>query len=198
MAAPSFNAAAPSGTLYSLAAAQALGANSPTIGLATDQTFPTFGMGDEIVVTPTVTAGAYTAGYVMGGIMTFASCFPANNTPGGFIAWLNSITLEFAGSAQTGEFDLGLFLASPAGTMADHGAPSITAAQIKTAALVGIYRMTNPNSAFVTGATYNLDGIGKFLNGVTNNVYAVLIAVGPTMVNPASTTDLTVRLGFNW
>lgn len=148
----------------------------------------------RIAVTPTVTASAYTAGNVLGGIMTFASVLlgAPTLTPTKWSAVLESICVKFKASAVVGEIDVAIFTASPAGgTYTDHGAP--TAAAADQAKLVGIYALTVPQSTLGTMTCYNLDGIGAAIDGASTSLFAVMTVKGtPT---PASTSDVIVELG---
>jgi hypothetical protein len=141
----------------------------------------------DVPVTPTVTASAYTAGYVLGGIMTFASILAATS----FNGVLQSITAKFKGAAVTGSLEVAIFKASPSnGTYADHAAPTWNAADM--ANLVGIYTLSMPNSKLGTMTIYNLDAIGKAIAGASQSLFAVVIVDGtPT---PASTSDFTLEL----
>lgn len=148
------------------------------------------GSGAQVSVTPTVTAGAYSAGNVMGGIMTLANALPAN-----FIGTLQSLSLKFKGSVQTGAFSVSIFSASPAGTFADKGAPAIAAAD--SALLLGTYTLGTPQSALGTHTIYNLDGIAKQIVGSSTSLYAVVTCNG-VPVNPASTSDMSLTAGVLW
>jgi hypothetical protein len=146
--------------------------------------------GASVEVIPAVTAGAYTAGFVVGGIMTFANILPAS-----FIADLQSIALKFKGTLQTTEFDVAIFSASPAGTFADHGAPAIVAAD--TALLLGVFPLTANLSPLGTHTVYSLDGLSKMIVGSSTSLFAVVISkIVP--VAPASTSDMSLRLGVIW
>lgn len=82
----------------------------------------------RVAVTPVVTAGAYTAGFVLGGIITFANALlgTPNGSPTKWSAVLESISVKFKATAATGEVDVAIFTTSPAGTYGDHGAPTLT------------------------------------------------------------------------
>lgn len=164
----------------------ALAANSaPTVNAPT-----TF----RIAVTPTVTASAYTAGNVMGGIMTFALILLPSPTgsPTKWSGILESINVKFKATAVTGEIDVGVFTASPAGgTYTDKVAPTWNLAD--TAKLVGIYALPTPISTLGTMTTYNLDGIGAAIDGASTSLFVVMTVKGtPT---PATTSDVIVELG---
>lgn len=141
----------------------------------------------EVAVTPTVTASAYTAGNVIGGILTFASLLDSVRNAG----ILESITIKFKGTSVTGNITLNLFKASPSnGTYTDKTAPTWNAAD--AANLIGSYVLTTPVSNLGTMTVYNLDGIGKAIQGASQSLFAVITVAGtPT---PASTSDMTVAL----
>jgi hypothetical protein len=141
----------------------------------------------DVAVTPAVTASAYTAGNVLGGIMTFTSLLAVTS----FNGILQSITAKFKGSVVTGSLEIAVFKASPSnGTYTDKSAPTWNAADM--ANLLGIYTLSNPNSKLGAMTTYNLDGIGKAIAGTSQSLFAVVIVDGtPT---PASTSDFTLEL----
>lgn len=141
----------------------------------------------DVAVTPTVTVSAYTAGNVLGGIMTFASLLAATS----FNGVLHSITAKFKGTAVTGSLEVAIFKASPSnGTYSDKSAPTWDAADM--ANLLGVYTLTTPNSKLGTMTIYNLDSIGKAIVGASQSLYVVAIVDGtPT---PASTSDFTLEL----
>ena len=148
------------------------------------------GGGAEVEVTPLVTAGAYTAGFQVGPVMTFPNVFPA--TCNGI---LESITIKFAASLQTTEFDLAIFSAQPSGTFGDHAAPAIATAD--SALLIGIYALTSAQSQLGTHTIYNLDAIGKQICSQSTNLYGVLISRAASAAL-ASTADVSVRIGTVW
>jgi hypothetical protein len=147
----------------------------------------------RIAVTPTVTASAYTAGNVLGGIITFPNALLAAPaaSPTKWSAVLESINVKFKGAAVTGEIDVAVFTASPSGTYTDKTAPTFNTAD--AAKLVGIYSLPTPMSTLGTMTCYNLDGIGAVIDGASTSLYAVVTVKGtPT---PASTSDVIVELG---
>lgn len=141
----------------------------------------------DVSVTPTVTASAYTAGFGLGGIITFASILPTIGLNG----ILESITAKFKGTAVTGSLEVAIFKASPSnGTYTDHVTPTWNAADM--ANLIGIYTLATPNSKLGTMTIYNLDGIGKAFVGASTSLFAVVVVDGtPT---PASTSDFTLEI----
>ncbi len=147
--------------------------------------------GTEVEVVPTVTAGAYNAGQTMGGIITFSNMLATGANNG----WLESITLKFKATLQITEFDVAIFTTSPTGTFTDRVTPAI--ATTDTAFLLGIYRCIAYQSCLGTHTVYNLDGIFKRITGASTSLYAVVITKSAP-VNPASTTDMSLRLGVAW
>lgn len=140
-----------------------------------------------VTVSPTVTAGAYSANNVVGGVLTFSNILNASKT-----GILESLRISFK-SVQTTALKFWLFGDNPSGsTLADHGAPSIAAADISK--LMGCYPMTTAYSTLGTHTIYNLDSIAKSLVGVSQNLYGVVTCDGtPTL---ASTSDMIVAMGL--
>jgi hypothetical protein len=139
--------------------------------------------------TPTITASSYTAGYEVGGLMTFSSVLSALTDYGA----LSKIVLT-SKSVQTAQFKLYVFSSNPsASTWTDHVAPSINVADIPK--LVGVYTLAAADTSLGTVALYNRDlnpNAAILSSGV--NVYCVLVTTGtPTF---ASTSDLTLALTF--
>lgn len=157
------------------------------VSIGTDGTVAIAASTTDVAVTPTVTASAYTAGNVIGGIMTFANILAATS----FNGVLQSITAKFKASAVVGNLEVAIFKGSPSnGTYTDKTAPTWNASDM--ANLVGIYVLSSPNSKLGTMTIYNLDGVGKSLVGGSTSLFAVVIVDGtPT---PASTSDFTLQL----
>lgn len=138
----------------------------------------------KVVVAPTVTAAAYTAGNVVGGLMTFANVFDSANS-----GMLQSIRVR-SKSVQTTPLKLYLFAASPTGTYTDKTAPAASAAD--ALAIIGPFPLTSADSGLGTETTWVLDAIGAAIVGASANLYGVLVATGsPTW---ASTSDISVEL----
>lgn len=137
--------------------------------------------------TPTITASsAYTAGYEVGGLLTFSNALSSAGT-----GILQSITIKIKSQHSEG-FKLYLFKANPSSsTWTDKTAPSINAADLPS--LVGMYPLTVSDNGLGSMSIYNLDGIGKVLNPGATTLYGVLVTTStPTF---SSTTDLTVSIG---
>jgi hypothetical protein len=137
--------------------------------------------------TPTVTAATYGANKVIGGIQTFASILPST-----YAGILESITIKFKASVQTGGFYVAIFTTSQTGTFSDTNTAAI--ASTDSAYLIGIYSLASPNSSLGNHTIYNLDGIAKGIVGSSTSLYVVIIPTGTT-VALASTSDMIIELG---
>ena len=144
------------------------------------------GVTNEVCVSPTVTAGAYTAGNVVGGLITFPNAFLTANT-----GVLQSVRLT-SKSVQTAEFDITFFSSLPATVFTDKTAPSIVAADVLLTQPP--IMLTNNFSGLGTHTVYGADGIGRAVNEVGSSAYALITTAGtPTF---ASTSD--VQLCAAW
>jgi len=144
------------------------------------------GRTSRIMVTPTVTASsAYTAGYEVGGLMTFSNVFGSADS-----GILQSIRVKCK-SVQTTGLKLYLFTTNPTNsTWTDKAAPAINAADI--AGLTGPFALSSPDSGLGTETTWELDGIGAAYVSDNTNLYGVLVCTGtPTFT---STSDVSVSL----
>ena len=139
-----------------------------------------------VPITPAVTAAAYTAGQVLGGVMRFPNVFGSAN--GGV---LQAIRAVFAGSVQTGGIDLYLFNAAPSGTYTDHASPIWNAAD--AAKLLDKISLTSAASGLGTMTIYNADGVGASIRGASTDLWVVAVATGG-LTALASTTDFTLAL----
>ena len=142
------------------------------------------GVTREVCVTPTVSTGAYTAGNVVGGLITLPSAFLSTNS-----GILQAVRLTFK-SAQTAEFDVTFFSALPTGVPAtefgDKAAPAIVAADVLLAQPP--IKLTNNYSGLGTHTVYGADAISRPVNEVGASAYAVITTPGtPTF---ASASDL--------
>jgi len=134
----------------------------------------------------TVTASsAYTAGNVVGGVLTFANVFDGANS-----GVTQSIRVRCK-SVQTTNFKLYLFTSAPTGgTLTDKTAPAIAAADIPN--VVGPFLLTGADNGLGTETTWELDGVGAAIVSSTTGLSGVLVTTGtPTF---ASTSDLSVEI----
>ena len=138
----------------------------------------------KVAVTPTVTTAAYTAGNVVGGILTFSGVFDSANA-----GMLQAIRVR-AKSVQTAGLKLYLFPSSPAGTLTDKTAPALSATDVFNA--IGPFTLGSADSGLGTETTWTLEGIGAAIVGSAANLYGVLVTTGtPTW---GSTADVNVEL----
>lgn len=140
-----------------------------------------------VSVTPTITASSYTANYVVGGLLTFASAVRLSAGAG----VINSVVITDKANQHV-QLDLWLFEGDPSSgsTLADHGAFTISSAGlIKSLGFVSVTSYCQPGTGGCVGlATPDLRV--KAASGTS--LYGVLLTRGtPTF---ASTSDITVRL----
>jgi hypothetical protein len=164
----------------SIATMPALVASTAAIGQVGGKT-------TTVDVTPTISTSAYTAGYVVGGLLTFSNALLTAGT-----GILQSISLKCK-TVQTAGFKLYLFKANPTNsTWTDHAAPAINAADIPF--LTAVRTLSSPDSGLGTHTIYVDDGIGKVLNPGATTLYGILVTTGtPTFT---STSDMTISIGI--
>ncbi len=141
-----------------------------------------------VEVTPTITAGPYTTGDVVGGKLTFTDA--ANRSGGGGI--IRSLIITDLGD-QKANLDLLLFDSDPSnGTYTDDAAVDVDDLDlVKVVAQISI--VTADYKSFTDNAAAALKDLGAaFQCSGSANLYGLLIArAGPTYT---STGDLTIRL----
>ena len=141
------------------------------------------GLTQEVCVTPSVTpAAAYTAGNIVGGLITLPNALLSANA-----AQLVSIRLTFK-SAQISEFDVSLFSGLPVTVFTDKTAPAIVAAD--TLLVQPSLKLTNNYSGLGTHTVYGADNINRGIVQSQPNVYAVVTTTG----TPTFTTNSDVQL----
>jgi hypothetical protein len=152
-----------------------------------------------ISVTPVITAGAYSAGQIIGGLMKFQSAFHGKQS-----GILHGLTIADK-SGQSSAMDLIVFNQKPAGTYTDGAAFSPTSGDLleitgHVNVLAGNYSQFSANSeATVSGIGLPVKNVSIAAGAVASqyanddpgrDLWAVLVARGtPTYV---STSDLTV------
>lgn len=134
-----------------------------------------------VVVAPTVTASAYSSGYVLGGLQTIANADNGN----GYGGILQAITINCKASV-TVPIDIIIFKSNPSNsTFTDRAAVSVNAADFdKIAAVVHLADWTNlgtPSAGFSGNLSMPYDV------GAGGSLYAVPVARGS--VTPGSTSD---------
>jgi hypothetical protein len=143
--------------------------------------------GSKTVVSPATPGAnstvAYTAGYVLGGLLTFANA--VDNSLSGI---LQSMTVVLK-DVQTTGLKLTLFSANPTlSTFTDHAAPVINAADV--AKVLGTFTLGAADSTLGTYTSYMLNAIGKSLTLPGTTLYGVLTVVNtPTL---ATTADIAL------
>lgn len=141
----------------------------------------------DFTVVPTVTNGAYSAGDIVGGLITFDDIARANNE----LVLITSVEIACK-AAVTPSWTLILFSADPSSTTkTDNAAYSLNAADafkvIAAIPVTTIYDHGTPNTWQATG----LDIVAKPDSG-TRDLYGLLIDnVGVTLT---STSDIQIRL----
>lgn len=149
---------------------------------------PTSGRTAQVSATPTITAGAYSAGDLVGGKLSFSSA--VRSAGGG--GMLHTVVITDLGK-QDAVLDLVLFDSDPSGTTFTDNDP-LDVADADLTKIVGVvqvltYTDFNDNSVACEPAA---GIVFKLASGTT--LYGALVArTAPTY---ASTSDLTVRLGI--
>lgn len=139
----------------------------------------------NVAVAPTVTAGAYSAGDIVGGKLTFSNVFGPS-----FTGTLTDILVK-SKSVQTTGYVLYLFSQNPSNTTwTDNGVPAINAADLPY--LLGAFTLGAADSGLGTETTNQLNSIDTEIFSTTQNLYGVLTCVAtPTYT---STSDITVSV----
>lgn len=144
----------------------------------------------NIIVTPTITAGAYSAGNCVGGLQTLTS---AMRVSGGSGAWAKLNITDHAN--QKAAMTVLVFKSSPAGTFTDHAAfPTMTAADNQLVAAT--VTIATSDWTTVGGSAYCTKVVGPMPVSATGsaNLFAAVNTSGtPTY---AATSDLTFNYGF--
>lgn len=160
---------------FTVALSQTLAATGVTI----------LGQVSDTPLTPAVTAGAYTAGNVVGGLLHFTNVFgPA------FSGTLTDVLVK-SKSVQTTGYKLYLFSQNPThSTWTDKAAAAINVADLPY--LLGMWTLGASDSGLGTETTNQLDAINSAIESVNQDLYGILIAVAtPTYT---STSDVTVSV----
>ena len=182
------------------AAAGTIGATPPTsgdyiaysngtalVGVSPTTQLPVspYGLTSQTQVNPTITASsAYTAGYVVGGKLTFS------NVVRGTSGVVQSVSIACK-SVQTSGFKLYLFTTNPSNsTWADKTAPSINSADVPY--LLDVINLSAYDSGLGTMTLYTSDNVGRAFNAASSNLYGVLVTTAtPTF---ASSSDLFIDI----
>lgn len=155
-----------------------LSAGTAVIGTVTSRSAMT-------AVTPTVTASAYSAGNVVGGLLTFTNMLDTSLS-----GILHSVRVVCK-SVQTTQLKLYIFNANPTGsTFTDKSAPSIAAADFDK--LIGRWTLDSPDSGLGTHTVWNLENVGKIVTASASTLYGVLVTV--SAMTPTSSSDYSISI----
>ena len=148
----------------------------------------TVGATSVVQVTPTVTVGAYTAGQVVGGLLSFGTIVNTQLLSG----LLQSAAVQCKINYTSG-FKLTLFTSIPSTTFTDKTTPNI--GTIDAAKWIDELSFTTPIQTLGTACTfYKDDLIGSSMVLAGQTLYGVLTCIGaPTF---ATTSDVTVTLNM--
>jgi hypothetical protein len=142
----------------------------------------------EVEVTPITAVGAYAAGRVVGGLLTFANAFPETSRCGSILS-----ATVFDDAGQTAAYDLILFRSQPAGTFTDN----VAFAPSKADSLLITPVVSIATGARVALGSRSISSLGNqelFIRSNVNSLFGVL--VDRTGRTGASTSDITVRLSI--
>jgi hypothetical protein len=152
--------------------------------------FATASATTTVVVTPTVTASAYTAGQVVGGLLTFANAFRTANS-----GVIQSISITSKSVQASIGMKLYLFRADPTNTTwTDKTTPAINTADVANLVGGAAFNLAVGDSGLGTVTLWSQSGIGMALNTGSTSLYAVLVTTGA--LTPASTSDIEVALSI--
>jgi hypothetical protein len=161
------------------------GADGSATDVSTASPLPTNGVWATLTAAPAVTAGAYSANDVVGGLLTFTGAVRAT----GGRAKIHSITFTDKG-VTANVLNLWLFSDAPA-TIADNGAFAPTDAELLT--LVGVVQIAAADYLVATDnqAATKLN-VGLVYNVTATSLFGYLECVAtPTY---ASTSDIKIRI----
>lgn len=143
----------------------------------------------SIRVAPTVTAGAYSAGDVVGGVLTFADAARAS----GGCGMIQSVVVTDRGNVGSA-LKLILFSGSPSSAIADNGAFAWGTDDADMAKYQGEIDIASTDyTTLATKKVATIPNVGLLYACDATSLYGYLVCSGtPTY---AATTDLAVRLG---
>jgi hypothetical protein len=142
-----------------------------------------------VSIVPTITAGAYSAGDVIGGELALTNAMRVTSGTG----VLHSLVL-FDADNEGAAMEVMLFDSNPSGTYTDNGAPTWNAAD--EAKFLG--KVSIGTGDYITVNAVKLlcktnIGLAVAANGATDLYAVVVVTATPTY---GTTTDLTFRFGF--
>ena len=142
----------------------------------------------RVSVTPTVTAGAYSANDIVGGLLEFENAFSDCHKTGRIVSVAIADTAN-----QTATYDLVFFKSLPATTYADNAAFDPSDADLLL--IEPIVNVASSNKfAFADNSVTSLASLDHFVSSDTNTLYAVL--VDRTGRTGAALDDITVSISI--
>ncbi len=168
---------------------------NPSVNRDTIALTPRINLTEILTVTPVITAGAYTAGMQVGGILTFAGIVRQDaNMPFGTTECVEVTILD--ADKQDCAFDLKFFNKSPVLSSVDHQAFAISSANQKDQSIgyVPIGSAYSDNATNSASSDRNLNKPLQIPNTVANptNVYGVLVCRGTPTYTTTSSLQLQV------
>lgn len=149
-------------------------------------TQPQITSSDKRCATVTLTTGAaYTAGNVVGGLLTIPGLTRVAPGPNALTAVLHSIDLKFQ-ETHTEEFDISGFDSAPATTFTDKTAPAISGADALNVQ-IPIKLATGSTLLGANGTVYGQDGVGR--------VIRILDGIGRFVITTPGTPTFTAATG---
>jgi hypothetical protein len=146
------------------------------------------GVKKTVTVTPTVTAGAYSSGQVVGGILTLSNALRLANGSG----YLPAIAIRCKVTAFTGPVDAFVFSKLPTGTYTDNATFNLTATD--AASLLGVRHLndltTSGTGPVALRAAFEPMPVNNSDTTPTTNLYVIL--VDRASVTFASTSDISL------
>lgn len=150
------------------------------------------------VISPTITAGAYTANFQVGGVMTLTNVVRQDSGLGYGTVMLNGVKITDYGK-QSAAFDIWFFQNSPTMTSIDHQAFDISDVNLAAALYLGHVSVgsaysTSSSNSVSTDSNLNVEMHVNSTSTTPSTIYAVAKTTGtPTY---ASTSDLTFKFSF--
>lgn len=142
----------------------------------------------RVSVTPTVTAGAYSAGDIVGGLLQFSNAFSDSHKKGR----VKSVAIADLAN-QTATYDLVFFKSVPATTYTDNAAFDPSDADLLL--IDPVVQISSSNKfAFTDNSVTSLASLDHFVSSNVNTLYAVL--VDRTGRTGAAVGDITVSISI--
>lgn len=149
---------------------------------------PVSGASDPVFVTPTITVGAYSAGDVIGGVLTFAGA-AIDSGGGGILQSLIIIDKDNEKAALS----LLVFKETPASALADNAAFAWGSGDYDRL-IARIDVLSSDYKTFGGDAIVNLSGLSRVYECTATSLFVYLVAEATPSYSAAN--DLIIGLGF--